>query len=252
MKTLLVLLSVFAIQNVSVAQTSGEELAMQGALDARNEFVTALTNKDFTAITHHGFDVAIRELAQTLIDEQHDQALSDELLAQWTQSSLNFEALVFASTFDLGDHAPLFQWIEDFLQKTSMKYGTVIYMLPIVKNIETMNFAIPVVFKPQGSWQVNGANNRVEYRKHFIPFANLITYYVALYGCNYIVHREAAPQLKKLCKPAAEKLRFVMGRYIAPMVSDWIFKAGNRNIQIGPSRLRYNTAEELAQAIQHN
>jgi hypothetical protein len=59
------------------------------------------------------------------------------------------------------------------------------------------------------------------------------------------------PQLKKVCKPVAEKLEFAMGRYIAPVVSDWIYNAGNQNLQIGKSRLKYNTVEDLRRAIQN-
>jgi hypothetical protein len=207
------------------------------------------------AVARQGFEGAIQELAQSLRDNQQDNALADQLLLQWEQSAPSFNRAVTMRAQELGDHAPLFQWIQDFLKQTAEKYGTIIYSLPIVKNIITLNFSIPVVFAPKGAWQTDGLSDatdeRIEYRKHFIPFANLVTYYVALYGCNYAVQRMGQPELKKICKPAAEKLQFAMGRYIAPIVSDWIFKAANRDLEIGSDRLHYNTSDDLAREIQH-
>lgn len=249
MRTTLILLAVLAFQSVSFANSSDESKAYQGALNARNEFVRALTTKDFTQVTHHGFDVLMREFADSIAQDQKDPELANELINQWTTSSAMFETALFTMNA-LGDHNPLFPWIETFLQKMAAKYGTIIYKLQIVINVQTLNFAIPVVFTPRGNWHLSTGDNRIEYRKHFIPFANIVTYYTALYGCNYVVAHQGQPQLKKICKPAAEKLRFVMGRYIAPVVSDWIYKAGNKQLQIGSDRLRYTTPAELAQAIQ--
>ncbi|MCW3101365.1 MAG: hypothetical protein JWL77_6983 [Chthonomonadaceae bacterium] len=255
MRTILILLSVLVFNQHSFAQSATEMDAVQAALDSRNDFVNALENKDFTALTHKGFDLAIRELAQQLRDEHQDNVMADDLLNQWTQSSANFAAEIEfrLGQKDLGDHAPLFPWIQDFLKKMADKYGTIIYSIPLVQNIQMINLAIPVVFAPRStSWQVVGVDSRIEYRKHFIPFANLITYYVSLYGCKYILaHNGVTQGANQLCTKAAEKLKFVMGRYIAPVVSDWIFKQSNQSIQIGADRLRYTTAEELQHAIQH-
>jgi hypothetical protein len=237
------------------AQTSTLSVELdgiQGALDARDGFVQALQNKDYTGITHQAFDAAIQELAQSLRD-QNDNAMADELLAKWQQSS--FEgALSFAmSNKDLGDHAPLFPWLEAFFTKMSNKYGTIILSLPIVQNIRTLNFAIPVVFSPRSSsWQSAGVDPRIEYRKHFIPFANLVTYYASLVGCDLIVKKEGMGQLKQLCGKVATKLEFVMGRYIAPQISDWIFKEANSSTEITNKQLVYTNAEQLREAIEKN
>lgn len=232
---------------------SNELQAIQAALDARNDFVTALQNQDFTDLTRQGFENAIQTAVQDLRDRSDNQ-LADELLSKWQGS--DFMGALFLSQFhDLGDHAPLFKWLDDFFSKMASKYGTIIYNLPYVKDLRTLNYAILVVFTPKGKgWQTSDVDPRIEYRKHFIPFANIITYYAALFACNYVATKQGVPELKRLCGKAAEKLQFVMGRYIAPVVSDWIFKAANgssSSIQIGSNRLRYNTADELRQAIQY-
>jgi hypothetical protein len=175
--------------------------------------------------------------------------MAQQLQDLWNQHEDLFYTLAFK---DLGDHAPLFTWVEDFLGQMASKYGAVIYKLPIVSDIRMLNFAIPVVFNPHGSWQTTGVDSRIEYRKHFIPFANLVTYYAANYGCIYAAKKYGVPQAKQLCGKVAEKLKFAMGRYIAPVVSDWIFKASNRSLTIGNDRLHFVTPEDLAKAIQGN
>ena len=257
--TLLVLSALIFNSNIASANTlsqadiyAGELSAIQAALDARNDFVTALQNKDFTAITHEGFANAIETAVQDLRDRSDDQ-MADELQAQWEKS--DFMGALFASQFnDLGDHAPLFAWLDGFFNKMAAKYGTIIFNLPYVQDLRTLNFAIPVVFAPKSkAWQTEGVDARIEYRKHFIPFANIVTYYVTLYGCKYIAKKNGIDG-KQICGKAADKLKQVMGRYIAPPVSDWIFKVANRNsndsIRIGSDRLRYNTADDLRAAIQ--
>jgi hypothetical protein len=262
MKTTLLVLSAL-ILNISAVNTAhaqkndfydGEMKALQGALDARDEFVTALQNRDFSEVAHQGFSNAIETAVQDLRDRSDNQ-MADELQAQW--AATDFTGALFAAGFrDLGDHTPLFPWLDAFFNKMAGKYGTIIFNLPYVQDLRTLNFAVAVVFAPASkAWQVAGVDARIEYRKHFIPFANIVTYYAALFGCNYAAKKYSIPQAKKLCTKAAEKLQFVMGRYLAPPVSDWIFKianrGSNRTIQIGNDRLRYSTADELRKAIQY-
>jgi len=238
--------------SAQITTQQGQDEAMQAALDARTNFVHALEKQDFTAITHDGFDSAIQELANEIATEQNDPAMAAELLNLWNQTSPAFAATLEArlTSKDLGDHSPLFPWLNDFIGKLALKYGALIFSLPIIKDIQTLNFAIPVVFAPHGTWQAAGVDNRIEYRKHFIPFANLITYYVTLYGCNYELKLHGLTSLKKVCSKAADKLEFVMGRYIAPVVSDWIFNASNHPLSISEQRLQYNSVDDLRQAIQ--
>ncbi len=225
-----------------------ELAAMQGALDARDGFVDALEKKDFTKIAHDAFDHAIQAMVEDLRSRGDDQ-MANELLLKWHHS----EAAFYLSVMDLGDHAPLFPWLADYINKMADKYGTIILSLPYVKDIITLNFAIPVVFTPHGKWQIAGIDSRIEYRKHFIPFANIVTYYVSLYGCKYIMAKQGMSQIgNQLCGKAAERLEFAMGRYIAPQISDFIFKQTDLRPQLSTADYRYSTAEELQRAIQQN
>lgn len=226
---------------------------MQAAIDVRNDFVRALQRKDFTEFAGKGMDGAIRQFADQIRTRFSDEARASELIQRWEATYVLFQRRALPKMDELGDHAPMFPWINEFLAKMSSRYGTIIYNLPIVKDIQMVNYALTVVFHPRGPWQQDGASQgidlRIEYRKHFIPFANLVTYYTALVGCNYVAQQQGDPQLKRMCKPAAEKLRFAMGRYVAPVVSDWIYNASSESLHIGPERLRYNTAQDLRKAV---
>jgi hypothetical protein len=57
--------------------------------------------------------------------------------------------------------------------------------------------------------------------------------------------------IKQVCSKVADKLEHVMGRYIAPVVSDWIFKSANHSLQINDQQLKYNTVDDLRAAIQN-
>ena len=220
--------------------------AVQSAIDGSTSVIEALAKKDFASITHQQMSNAIAELAADL-RARHNDALADELLGNWNRTQ--FQIFSNMTMKDLGDHAPLFQWLEDFFTKMADQYGTIIYSLPYVSDIRTLNFAIPVVFVPKGNWQMVGQDNRIEYRKHFIPFANIVTYYAAFYGCQFAVVKLGVPQLKQLCGKAADQLKFVMGRYIAPQVSDWIFKGVNANLELANKQMTQITAQQLLNAI---
>ena len=255
MKTILALILALSIQTAKADPGTGEvaaaELeAIQGSLDSRNEFVQAVRTKDFSHIAHDVFGLAVQEMAQDLRDRGDDE-MANGLLDQWNQTQNAF----FVSMKDLGDHAPLFQWLDDFFKKLEAKYGSIVMNLPYVKDLITLNFAIPVTFKPHGTWQVSGVDSRIEYRKHFIPFANIVTYYGSLYGCKYVMAKHGLSQIGgKLCPKAADKLKFEMGRYIAPPISDWVFRQANRQEsgQWGRFRMTYTTATDLQNAVQRN
>jgi len=246
MKTLFVMILAVTqlhVSKVQAATVSGEVDALQAALDARNHFVSALENKDFSSLTNQVMGNAVAMLAQELRNRS-DEAMASQLEIVWN----NNQSVFFGSQFtDLGDHAPLIPQLEAYFVQLSDKYGPVLAAIPYVADIRILNFALPVVFQPHGSWQSKDVDSRIEYRKHFIPFANIVTYYTVLFGCQYIAVKEAQPDLKKLCQPAADKLKFYMGRYAAPQISDWIFAQTNQMIMVNET---INTVDELRAAIQ--
>ena len=123
MRTFLILFALLSIQaGQSQANTNVESAALQASIDARNQFVVALQNKDFVGVTHQGFDVAIQRLAEQIRTELKDDANADELLRLWAGTSPSFaDQVAFSASFnDLGDHAPLFAWLENFFQDLAL------------------------------------------------------------------------------------------------------------------------------------
>lgn len=237
------------LQFSSIAKAEGfqgELGAINAALQMRNQIVTALETKDFTQITHDSMGGAVSLLANDLRNTMQDEEMAVQLENVWAEGENAFNTVQWR---DLGDHDPYIPQLEEFLTQLADKYGTVIYSLPVVEDIRTINFAVPVVFHPKGAWQKSDTDNRIEYRKHFIPFANIVTFYGSLLACNYFAAKSEQPDLKKVCQPAAEKLKFAMGRYIAPPISDWIFNQTNKSYFVSQSQLHYLTAEDLRAAI---
>lgn len=240
------------------AGSSAERAAMQAAINARNNFVRALLEGNYLEVTRQAFDHAVKDLADQLENDYHKVAEAQELRQEWgNDGGVSQFMMAFAMKLgydDLGDHAPLFVWLEQYFVKLEDKYGGLISKIGIIATVRQMNFALPVVFTPASHrWQLKGQDNRIEYRKHFIPFANLVTYYGSLIACNVVTVKSGHAEFKRFCKPAAEKLQFAMGRYIAPKVSDFIYNLANRRKTRKPvfnrEQYRYENADDLSHAI---
>ena len=261
MKSFLIILAVITCQNQSFASETTVSSAQFAAIEAAfNEHTNTLNtyeghftgepieNIKLVELAFKGFDTAIYTLADTIHATFQDNAMEEELLTNWTAYSSDFHVnlLRTLSMKDLGDHRPLYPELDAFLKELASKYGQAVYALPIVRDVSMLNFAIPVVFAPHALWwQTTGADNKIEYRKHFVPFANLATYYGSLYGCKLILRRQGMKDDNKLCETAAEKIRSVMGRYVAPVVSDWIFNSGKHKVKINYLSLPIQSAKDL-------
>jgi hypothetical protein len=139
-------------------------------------------------------------------------------------------------TYDLGDHAPLFQWLENYTEILNQKTRGIAGKIELISDLTTLNYALPIVFQPAGSWRAGYADRAwVEYRLHFIPFANIMTYWGAYEGCKYEATKNGYTSLKNICDKVADKLDFWMGRYLAPRISDFVFKEANPGTVIDDS-----------------
>lgn len=191
--------------------------------------------------------------------------LSQQMQKEWqgvyadTLTSLGDASSGEFGALDLGDHPPLFQWLTNYVDILNAKTRGIAGKIQLISDLTTMNYALPIVFSPRGAWTKDyGTTAWVEYRLHFIPFANVITYWGSYEGCKY----ESAkyPGLSNVCDPLAGKLQFYMGRYIAPVISDYVFKEANPGTVIndnGPTKPSHlsdylPSASDLASSIQDN
>jgi hypothetical protein len=143
----------------------------------------------------------------------------------------NFSLSGDYSELDLGDHTPLLTWLSQWHDTLLEKTKGLIGQYRSIQDINTLNYALAVVFQvnvkpiPGVNWKTgNLSADRIEYRKHFIPFMNIVTYWVSLEGCKWAAGKWFANG-EFLCGFAAGKLEKYMGRHIAWKISDAIFNA---------------------------
>ena len=54
---------------------------------------------------------------------------------------------------DLGDHPPAILWLAQFHDLLMEYTGGLARQIRLINDINTLNYALPVVFAPNGSWQ---------------------------------------------------------------------------------------------------
>lgn len=224
--------------------------AFEAALGSRGNAVTAISGNGARSASQGALN-AIVAAGIDALRTNGDRALADQYEDDWAHHFADF----MVRTHDLGDHKPLSQWLANFYTKLEDRLGATTIHNGLLGDIYLMNYAIPMVFAPKGDWRTKTTPNRdwVEYRKHFIPFANVITYWSTNIACNYVMKKQGAgSQGKKLCGQVSEKLRFAMGRYVAPKISDFVFNKANgtpAKLDITAQDLVYANAQDLVNAI---
>lgn len=237
--------------------------AVQSALNARSQSITNISGNQFGSVSQWTLNLLVNESVEAF-RAVGDTQTAVEVSSDW---QINYadaldQTILYSNgsgmhILDLGDHKPLLQFLANLFDKLEDRVGSSILYSGIIGDIYQMNYALPIVFTPKGSWRTNVTPNRdwVEYRKHFIPFANIITYYAANIACNKIIAQQnMGNQGKKLCTKISEKLRFAMGRYVAPKVSDFIFNKANgvkAELNISSSDLVYTDAALLLNEVQN-
>lgn len=139
----------------------------------------------------------------------------------------DFHNFVFGiSNYDIGDHRPLNQWLADEYEKIEILLGVSVCKSMHLSDIKTINYAVPVVFKPCNfPMDSITIDRKSEYRNHFsrgdvyFGLAPVVSYWVtyiavtgATMGTGYVFIAGLAGEL-------AENI-FVL---ITPKLSDAVF-----------------------------
>lgn len=205
----------------------------QASLEAPRELIRGANSEAWRKTTSRILDHVVREGFED-IKAAGDIDLARQLETEWnSQYSDELKSMALglpvAVSKDLGDHPPLSMWLENYYQMLSARTRGVIRQIRLIDDIHKMNFALAVVFHPRGQWQLQYAGKEwIEYRRHFIPMANIVTYWGSYLGCRYItVKYPDLKQMKRYCGKIATKLEWAMGQYIAPKLSDAVFKRAN-------------------------
>jgi hypothetical protein len=122
---------------------------------------------------------------------------------------------------DLGDHRPLSQWLSDLYKKLRLRFGDILVKQLRLDDINTLNYAIPVTFQPNGDKKTQDTWDKLEYSKHFVPFTAIVTYWASYGTCFYVFNSK--PQIRKQCRNISNLLRMGATNWVAPKLSDWVY-----------------------------
>ncbi len=192
-----------------------------GALTLHDDVLTEFSRAEFGQKTQ----MALNELVEYACRSLEYYGYNDDAAQarkEWSEQFANY--FTSAGTLDLGDHAPLSQWLADFYKKLRLRFGDLLVNMLHLDDINTLNYAIPVAFQPRGD-KSGDQWDRLEYSYHFVPFAAIVTYWGSYGACVYFTKGE--PGIRRFCKQIAGLLKTGMSLWIAPKLSDYIFTKAN-------------------------
>ncbi len=222
--------------------------AFDSAIASRNSAVAAFSQQDFRALSQDALNEVVNQGVSAL-RERGESSLARTWERDWQRRFSS--ALTDIGTLDLGDHRPLSRWLADFYKVLEDRLGRDTAHAGLLGDIYQLNYAIPVTFAPRAAWwkSPSDAANVRDYGSHFVPFASIVTYYVVQVGCQQVMKRQGqASAAKRICKPAAQKLRDAMNGTLAPILSNFIYlkaNGANPSLNIQPQDWVYTRAEDL-------
>lgn len=213
--------SAFAEAPVSSSKNPTLRSGILATFNAYQETREDLARGYFERLAKKNLDVLVAEGCDRL-RTVGEFDLAAQLESEWTnQISTALNARVASAEFgtlELGDFDPLSPWLDNFYNTLYYKTKGLVKGIRVIHDIYLMNYALAVVLKPNGAWRLNTSYDRIEYRKHFIPFANTVTFWTAVKACQHYL-----PQFKKYCDNGSSYLERFMGKHIAPHISDAVF-----------------------------
>jgi hypothetical protein len=154
--------------------------------------------------------------------------LTDEGFAAEASLLLSCNLQSCFSTLDLGSHAPLSEKLACVYDAIESRIGHDRARSMRLSDIKTMNYGLPVTFQPRGDRRAGQESHRwdkLEYRRHFVPVAEALTYWGAYLECRRST--EGQPVGRSLCKRLARLVSQVVELRVAPLLSDKIFEGTN-------------------------
>lgn len=200
--------------DINVAKHAGSE----SAIIAHHSVIVRLINQDVDSVARDTLDVLVAEGVEALRVEGF-VADADRFESEWQNK---YRTLFMAiGALGLGDHTPLSQWLATFTDALHERLGDQVFNALHFDDIETMNFALPVVFQPRGDRRNTDTWDKLEYRRHFVPFSGVAAYWGSYAACQYAARTQ--PMLKMFCKRVAGMVKQVVELRLAPRLSDTIY-----------------------------
>lgn len=120
---------------------------------------------------------------------------------------------------EVGDHAAWSVFLTNLYHLLQTTLGDKVLQATHLDDIWELNYTVPVTFHP-----TNQEWDMVEYRKHFTVFAGLVSYWVSFVACEAISYGAG---IILVCEPIGSMIEKVMQFYIAPPISDKVYKRAN-------------------------
>lgn len=158
-----------------------------------------------------------------------DAAYADQAEGEWSEHFRGFltHAMATHGGRDIGDHKPLIEWLAQFYDRIESVIGIEACKSLHLSDIKTFNFCIPVVFHPcTFPMDAVTISRKNEYRNHFDKGAvyygliPVICYWVVDIACLAATQGGGAVWL---CSPLGSAGEFIMGKWFAPKLSDFVF-----------------------------
>lgn len=228
MKKIFVMTALLAVASAAHAGEGGISAAKREKKAMLSEFqkgrMEGFTQKALNAIVARG----VAELRKH--GHEADAAAYEQ---DWNVNFSNY--LTGTHAMDLGDHAPLSQWLADFYVKLEAKLGEWIMKQTNLVDIKVFNFGIPVTLQPKGDRRNGDTWDIDEYRLHFVPTSAATMYWVVKQAC-----KAAGVEIPFVCGIVAGLFKTAMTKYIGPKLSDIVYKKANgikQNDYIDPNWL---------------
>jgi len=202
-------------------------------------------NRNFDAEVRSGYLEALARRTDAVIDQAVSRTLS-EVRTQHPEEELRAEEFeyLFSSQYrgflvrmvserHQGDHKPLIQFLVNIYEWAKAKIGVDACKALHISDLATISWSIPIVFHPATFPQAASGEMRIkDYRDHFAMdsgadflygLAPVVSYWTVDVACI----AGTAGIATFFCGPAGMAAEYLMGHWIAPLLSDWIFNKAN-------------------------
>jgi len=206
-----------------------------------------LAKGDVRQLAAEAFDAMFTVAERELVKAGH-QGEALRLEAEWRGT---YRGMALGLDGDVGDHAPLSEWVAKWYQKLEDLLGVQVMEFFHLRDVWVLNFTIPVVFdaaSAKSSW----CNDQLakypydtceaEYRRHFAGtrweagpdpfatdvlhhgFAGVVTYWVVWAACEAATYGTATALV---CSGAGDLAEIAVEKWVAPKVSDRLYERAN-------------------------
>jgi|GEM_PF-1191807 len=173
-------------------------------------------------VARQALEVIVRASLNVLKAEGYTQ-YAERKEREWNTSfSLNSSNGLGA--LDLGDHAPLSQWVAGFYDGLEARIDRKWLKLFMIYDLKIFNYGIPVAVRPGGNPRTRQPWGEKEYGLHFVPVSAASVYWISNGACSVAV----PPPFSLGCGVAAMLPRLGMEHLVAPGLSKAIYKRFNR------------------------